>query len=151
MDWANPKELKLNIYGSDNEDPHIRKHREFVDSVTSEATKDCDVFIEKLDTLQDGDPRWNQPQRLLTGAIGICSEDGELLDIVKKILFQNKETSVETRMKLKNELGDVMWYVQQVLLAMNWELHEVLAENTKKLSGRYPEGFSTDKSENREE
>ena len=86
MDWANPKELKLNIYGSDNEDPHIRKHREFVDSVTSEATKDCDVFIEKLDTLQDGDPRWNQPQRLLTGAIGICSEGGELLDLVKKIL-----------------------------------------------------------------
>ena len=117
--------------------------------MTSEATKDCDVFIERLDTLQDGDPRWSQPQRLLTGAIGICSEGGELLDIVKKILFQNKETSVETRMKLKNELGDVMWYVQQILLAMNWELHEVLAENTKKLSGRYPEGFSVEKSENR--
>ena len=151
MDWANPKEIKLNIYGSDNEAPYVRKHREFVDDVTSEATKDCDVFIEKLDALQDGDPRWSQPQRLLTGAIGICSEGGELLDIVKKILFQNKETSVETRMKLKNELGDVMWYVQQVLLAMNWELHEVLAENTKKLSGRYPEGFSTEKSENRED
>ena len=149
MDWANPKEIKLNIYSDGNEDPHIRKHREFVDSVTSEATKDCDVFIERLDTLQDGDPRWSQPQRLLTGAIGICSEGGELLDIVKKILFQNKETSVETRMKLKNELGDVMWYVQQILLAMNWELHEVLAENTKKLSGRYPEGFSVEKSENR--
>ena len=149
MDWANPKEIKLNIYSGGNEDPHIRKHREFVDSVTSEATKDCDVFIERLDTLQDGDPRWSQPQRLLTGAIGICSEGGELLDIVKKILFQNKETSVETRMKLKNELGDVMWYVQQILLAMNWELHEVLAENTKKLSGRYPEGFSVEKSENR--
>ena len=151
MDWANPKEIKLNIYSGGNEDPHIRKHREFVDSVTSEATKDCDVFIERLDTLQDGDPRWSQPQRLLTGAIGICSEGGELLDIVKKILFQNKETSVETRMKLKNELGDVMWYVQQILLAMNWELHDVLAENTKKLSGRYPEGFSTEKSENRDE
>ena len=53
-------------------------------------------------------------------------------------------------MKLKNELGDVMWYVQQVLLSMNWELHEVLAENTKKLSGRYPEGFDVEKSENRE-
>ena len=54
-------------------------------------------------------------------------------------------------MKLKNELGDVMWYVQQVLLSMNWELHEVLAENIKKLSGRYPEGFDVDKSENRSE
>ena len=127
----------------------VKEHREFVDSVTSETTVDSDLFLYRLVAFQDGDAKWTEPQRLLTGAIGICSEGGELLDIVKKILFQNKETSVETRMKLKNELGDVMWYVQQILLAMNWELHEVLAENTKKLSGRYPEGFSVEKSENR--
>ena len=151
MDMANPKEVKLNIYGKSDEAPYVRKHRDFVDSVTSKATKDCDAFIERLDELQDGDPKWSQPQRLLTGGIGICSEGGELLDIVKKVLFQNKPTSIEQRMKIKNELGDVMWYVQQVLLAMNWELHGVLAENTKKLSGRYPEGFDTEKSENREE
>ena len=151
MDWANPKEIKLNIYGSDNEAPYVRKHREFVDDVTSEATKDCDVFIEKLDALQDGDPRWSQPQRLLTGAIGICSEGGELLDIVKKILFQGKEPTPELREKIKLELGDVMWYVQQVLIWSSWTLEEVLAENTKKLTGRFPEGFSVDKSENRED
>ena len=150
MDMANPKEAKLNIYGKSPEAPDVRKHREFVDSVTSDATKNCDTFIEKLDELQEN-PRWNQPQRLLTGAIGICSEGGELLDIVKKLIFQGKQPTVELRMKLKNELGDVMWYVQQVLLSMNWELHEVLAENTKKLSGRYPEGFDADKSENRSE
>ena len=129
----------------------VIEHRMFVDDVTSEATRDCDVFLDRIEELQDGDPKWSQPQRLLTGAIGICSEGGELLDIVKKILFQKKPTSIEQRMKLKNELGDVMWYVQQVLLSMNWELHEVLAENTKKLSGRYPEGFDVDKSENRSE
>ena len=134
MDWANPKEIKLNIYGSGNEADYVRKHREFVDSVTSEATKECDTFIERLDELQDGDPKWSQPQRLLTGAIGICSEGGELLNVVKKILFQNQDTSVELRMKLKTELGDVMWNVQQILLAMNWELHEVLAENAKGIS-----------------
>ena len=147
---ANPKEAKLNIYGKSPEAPDVRKHREFVDSVTSDATKNCDTFIEKLDELQEN-PRWNQPQRLLTGAIGICSEGGELLDIVKKLIFQGKKPTVELRMKLINELGDVMWYVQQVLLAMDWELHEILAENTKKLSGRYPEGFDVDKSENRKD
>ena len=66
MDMANPKEVKLNIYGKSDEAPYVRKHREFVDSVTSEATKDCDTFIERLDELQDGDPKWSQPQRLLT-------------------------------------------------------------------------------------
>ena len=127
----------------------VMEHRRFVDSITSEATKDCDTFIERLDQLQDH-PRWNQPQRLLTGAIGICSEGGELLDLVKKILFQDKPPSPELRLKIKNELGDVMWYIQQILLTMEWDLHDIIAENTKKLSGRYPDGFSADKSENRE-
>ena len=128
----------------------VMEHRRFVDSITSEATKDCDTFIERLDQLQDH-PRWNQPQRLLTGAIGICSEGGELLDLVKKILFQDKPPSPELRLKIKNELGDVMWYIQQILLTMEWDLHDIIAENTKKLSGRYPDGFSADKSENRED
>ena len=127
----------------------VIEHRMFVDDVTSEATRDCDVFLDRIEELQDGDMVWSQPQRLLTGAIGICSEGGELLDIVKKIFFQGKEPSEELRNKVKNELGDVMWYVQQVLITMEWDLEEVLAENTKKLSGRYPEGFDVDKSESR--
>ena len=129
----------------------VIEHRMFVDDVTSEATRDCDVFLNRIEELQDGDMVWSQPQRLLTGAIGICSEGGELLDLVKKIIFQGKKPSEELRNKVKNELGDVMWYVQQVLITMEWDLEEVLAENTKKLSGRYPEGFDVDKSENRSE
>ena len=78
----------------------VQDHRKFVDSVTSEATKDCDTFIERLDELQDT-PRFHVPQRVLTGAIGICSEGGELLDIVKKIIFQGKEPTTELRMKIK--------------------------------------------------
>ena len=126
-------------------------HRDFVNGVTSEATVDSDAFMDRLAEFQDGDMIWTEPQRLLTGGIGICSEGGELLDLVKKLLFQGKEPTPELREKIKLELGDVMWYVQQVLIWGGWSLNEVLAENTKKLSGRYPEGFSVDKSENREE
>jgi len=126
-------------------------HRDFVNGITSEATVDSDAFIDRLAEFQDGDMIWSQPQRLLTGGIGICSEGGELLDLVKKLLFQGKEPTPEMREKIKLELGDVMWYVQQVLIWGGWSLNEVLAENTKKLGGRYPEGFSVDKSENREE
>ena len=129
----------------------VINHRDFVNSVTSEATVDSDAFIERLEEFQDGDMIWSQLQRLLTGGIGICSEGGELLDLVKKVLFQGKEPTPELRKKIKLELGDIMWYVQQVLIWGGWSLNEVLAENTKKLSGRYPEGFSVDKSENRDE
>ena len=130
---------------------NVIEHRMFVDDVTSEASRDCDTFLVRIENLQDSDAMWSQPQRLLTGAIGICSEGGELLDLVKKLIFQGKEPTEELRNKIKNELGDVMWYVQQVLITMEWDLEEVLAENTKKLSGRYPEGFSVNKSENRED
>jgi len=126
-------------------------HRDFVNGVTSEATVDSDTFMDRLAEFQDGDMIWSQPQRLLTGGIGICSEGGELLDLVKKLLFQGKEPTPEMREKIKLELGDVMWYVQQVLIWGGWSLNEVLAENINKLDGRYPEGFSVDKSENREE
>ena len=126
-------------------------HRNFVNSVTSDATVSSGAFIDRLVVFLDGDMNWTEPQRLLTGGIGICSEGGELLDLVKKILFQGKKPTPELRQKIKLELGDVMWYVQQVLIWGGWSLNEVLAENTKKLSGRYPEGFSVDKSENRED
>ena len=129
----------------------VTAHREFVNSVTSETTVDSDLFIDRLAEFQDGDAEWTEPQRLLTGAIGICSEGGELLDLVKKLLFQGKEPTPELREKIKLELGDVMWYVQQVLIWSSWTLEEVLAENTKKLTGRFPEGFSVDKSENRKD
>ena len=129
----------------------VTAHREFVNSVTSETTVDSDLFMDRLAEFQDGDAEWTEPQRLLTGAIGICSEGGELLDLVKKILFQGKEPTPELREKIKLELGDVMWYVQQVLIWSSWTLEEVLAENTKKLTGRFPEGFSVDKSENRKD
>ena len=129
----------------------VIEHRMFVDDVTSEASRDCDTFLVRIENLQYADAMWSQPQRLLTGAIGICSEGGALLDLVKKLIFQGKEPTDELRNKIKNELGDVMWYVQQVLITMEWDLEEVLAENTKKLSGRYPEGFDVDKSENRKD
>ena len=129
----------------------VTAHREFVNSVTSETTVDSDLFMDRLAGFQDGDAEWTEPQRLLTGAIGICSEGGELLDLVKKILFQGKKPTPELREKIKLELGDVMWYVQQVLIWSSWTLEEVLAENTKKLTGRFPEGFSVDKSENRKD
>ena len=126
-------------------------HRNFVNSVTSDATVNSEAFIDRLVMFQDGDMKWTEPQRLLTGGIGICSEGGELLDLVKKLLFQGKEPTPELREKIKLERGDVMWYVQQVLIWGGWSLEEVLAENTKKLGGRYPEGFSVEKSENRKD
>ena len=131
--------------------PEVTNHRKFVDSVTSEATKDCDTFIERLDELQDT-PRFHVPQRVLIGAIGICSEGGELLDIVKKIIFQGKPYNEENVFHMKRELGDICWYLAQACMALDTTFDEVIEMNVDKLKARYPGGeFDVHNSENRKE
>ena len=83
---------------------------------------------------------------LLLSALGICGESGEVADLVKKHLFHSHPLSV---LKLREEAGDVAWYLARLCLAMDWSLGEVLAENIVKLRRRYPEGFNAEQSMNR--
>ena len=85
---------------------------------------------------------------LLNGCLGLAGEAGELLDMFKKWIFHNK---VLDRDHAKKELGDVMWYVAMICYSMGWELDEILQMNVDKLKARYPEGFSTELSNNRKE
>jgi NTP pyrophosphatase (non-canonical NTP hydrolase) len=130
------------VYEADYE-----KYLEFVDFVTSSASKDYSAFSERLDELNEQNV---DIQRLLTGAVGINAEGGELMEIVKKMIFQGKPWNEDNRDHLIIELGDVMWYVAQVCLALNISIDEVVMRNVTKLLKRYPEGvFDVSKSENR--
>ena len=80
--------------------------------------------------------------------MGLCGESGECIDIVKRHLAQGHELNREELIK---ELGDVAWYLAETAFALDVELEEVLMRNIEKLKKRYPEGFSTEKSINREE
>ncbi len=85
---------------------------------------------------------------LINGVMGLCGESGECIDIVKRHLAQGHELNREELIK---ELGDVAWYLAETAFALDVELEEVLMCNIEKLKKRYPEGFSTEKSINREE
>ena len=85
---------------------------------------------------------------LLNACLGLSGETGELLDMVKKWIFHEKELDVD---HAKKELGDVMWYVAMFCKAMGWNLNEILQMNVDKLKTRYPEGFSTELSNHRKE
>jgi hypothetical protein len=128
----------------------VTKYFEFVDKTTSYPTKNTTEFVrrvEKIATEQN-----EQISRLLTGAVGLCCESGETLEIVKKILFQGKELTPENREHLIVELGDVFWYFSQACMALGVTFDEVVLRNTIKLSARYPEGeFTVVRSENRQE
>lgn len=125
----------------------LNKYVEFVDSTTSNPSKDHDAFIYRLQELEgQGFPT----ERLMTAAVGMSAEAGEFTEIVKKIVFQGKPVNNENLFHLKRELGDIMWYVAQACMGLNVSIEEIVQMNFEKLSARYPEGtFSIERSENR--
>lgn len=71
--------------------------------------------------------------------MGIFSEGGELADAIKRHIFYGTELDVTN---LKEESGDLLWYVQLLIKAMNWSMEEVMDVNEAKLRKRYGEKFT---------
>ena len=69
--------------------------------------------------------------RLLTGALGLSSETGEFVEIVKKMYLQGKPADEENIFHMKRELGDIMWYWVTACMALNLDPVEVISENQK--------------------
>ncbi len=123
------------------------KYLNFVDSVTSDPSKDFKSFISSLEHL---DKQGSNINRLATAAVGLSAESGEFLEIIKKMVFQGKPYNADNREHLIIELGDVMWYVAQACISLDISFDEVLETNIKKLGKRYPAGtFDEFFSENR--
>jgi len=125
------------------------RYEQFVDAVTSDASKD---FVALADRLVELDGKGANIERLLTAGVGINAEGGEFLEIIKKMVFQGKPWNDDNREHLIIELGDLMWYVAQATQALGITMEEVLDTNISKLSKRYPAGaFDAYYSENRAE
>ncbi len=90
----------------------------------------------------------DEKDMLINSVMGLCGESGEAVDLVKKHLFHGHELDREALIK---ELGDVAWYLAEASAALGISLDEILERNIEKLRKRYPEGFSSEKSINRED
>ena len=84
---------------------------------------------------------------ILLSCLGLSGEVGEFNDMIKKWIFHEKDLDEE---HLKKELGDIMWYIAMMCHAFRWNLDEIMEMNINKLKARYPEGFDTNRSNNRE-
>ncbi len=125
------------------------KYQEFVDAVTSDASKD---FVSFSDRIVELDGKGANIERLLTAGVGINAEGGEFLEIIKKMIFQGKPWNLDNKEHLIIELGDLMWYVTQACMALEISIDEVVSRNVNKLMKRYPGGtFDVYYSENRAE
>jgi NTP pyrophosphatase (non-canonical NTP hydrolase) len=78
---------------------------------------------------------------------GINGETGEVTDILKKHLYHSHELDLQ---HLKEELGDIMFYLVNLATIYKIDFSEVLQINVDKLLKRYPNGFDKNKSINRD-
>jgi len=127
----------------------LKSYTKFVSAVTSLESTNYDHLHSRIQELRSDNPFLN-PSLALTAAIGLGSESGEFQEIIKKVFFQGKPFTEETRHHLKRELGDIMWYWTNACRALNLDPDEVIIENVQKLESRYPGGkFDVTHSENR--
>ncbi len=68
-------------------------------------------------------------------AMGLCGEAGEVSELLKKHLLHGKPLN---RDALREELGDVLWYLFHALNTFDMTFEEVARENIDKLCKRYP-------------
>lgn len=52
--------------------------------------------------------------RIKNGCMGLIGEGGELMDVLKKWMFQSVENAPLPRERLLDELGDIMWYLAEL-------------------------------------
>lgn len=78
--------------------------------------------------------------RVLHGAIGVCTESGELLDAVKKAIFYKADLD---HVNIKEEIGDIFWYLAILCDHFGWSFEEIQELNIRKLKARYPDKFNT--------
>jgi NTP pyrophosphatase (non-canonical NTP hydrolase) len=77
-------------------------------------------------------------RRLALYALGLAGEAGEVSDEIKKHLFHDKPLD---RAHLLNECGDVLWYLDRILWAIDATFEDAMVANDAKLAERYPAGW----------
>ncbi len=105
-----------------------------------------DLETYRTDVLRTVRPEMGERDRLLLGALGLAGEAGEVADSLKKMLFHGHPLDTDA---VRDELGDVMWYVMFLCDTLDFPLEDVLAANVAKRARRYPDGFSEERSRNR--
>src|SRR5690242_19120399 len=88
--------------------------------------------------LRTVNPSLDQRDRLLDAAAGLAEEASEVLGLIRKRVFQNRDIPAE---RVTEELGDVLWCLAVTAHTLGVSLSEIAAANQDKLATRHPSGF----------
>lgn len=81
-------------------------------------------------------PRESEKQVLSYLALGLNGEAGEVAEHIKKYL----RDSTFDKYALLAELGDVLWYLSQLVNELEFDLEDVASSNLNKLKSRMERG-----------
>lgn len=98
--------------------------------------------------LRTAKPHMDVYAQLQEGALGLCEAAGEVEYCIKKTIYHGGYVMKTDR--LVEEIGDVLWYAALLADAAGVGLDEVAQANVDKLWKRFPEGFDSQRSVNRE-
>lgn len=102
----------------------------------------------QVQAFETADPDLTYTESLILTALGLSGEAGEVTDYIKKVIFHSYTLD---DIKLKKELGDVLWYIAYIASVRGYTLSEIMQINLDKLKARYPNGFDPMHSINRKE
>jgi len=85
--------------------------------------------------------------RLLHAGIGLATESGEFIDMLKKHLYYGKELDL---VNLIEEISDIFWYCAIACDALEVDMNKVMQINIEKLAARYPDRFTEEAAINRD-
>jgi len=78
--------------------------------------------------------------------LGMQTEAAEIADVYKKTIAYKKPLDF---VNIKEELGDIMWYIANLCNMNGWDLRDIMQTNIDKLKTRYPDKFSEEEALNR--
>lgn len=76
---------------------------------------------------------------LMHAAMGIASDGGEAVDVIKAHTIYNKPLDTG---HLVEELGDLLWFVALAANTIGYNLENIARHNVEKLQRRYPDKYS---------
>ena len=83
----------------------------------------------------------NKDENFIYPTLGLVGESGEVAEKIKKILRdKNGIFDYESKLALKKELGDVLWYLSNLCDELDFSLSDVANENLEKLNLRLSKG-----------
>lgn len=134
-EMAELPKMNVNIHV---ESDSISPMQHFIAQALTTESRDIHAIAANLTTQRD--------LRILHAAMGLVTEAAEVMDAVKKSVFYSK---VMDATNLKEEAGDILWYMAILLDEMGWSFEEVCELVLAKLRIRYPSRFTLDKATNR--